>query len=129
MVFVGKRALGKDSALLPRFVNRELLPSVHLLKRRHDERHGSVTDVSSDYTAQPADEQIRVDASAGAVMVSLPLAETVTMWRVVQKVDASANAVTVAATSLIRGAASTSTTTQWDWIMLLPVADTYDALV
>jgi hypothetical protein len=76
---------------------------------------GTVTKTSA-YTATASDFTIRVDASGGAVTITLPAAASHTgrLYRI-KKVDGSANAVTIDgnAAETIDGAATQSTTTQY----------------
>lgn len=75
------------------------------------------TSVDAAYTASWHDETLLVDATGGAVTVTLPAAASNKGLRlVVKKIDASANAVTVDGNSseTIDGAATVSTTTQYD---------------
>jgi hypothetical protein len=78
--------------------------------------------VTSAYTMNPADELLLVDASAGAVTVTLPRAQNIGSGtqRRVQKIDSSANAVTIqcAGSDLINGAASIALNAQWDDALL-----------
>lgn len=78
--------------------------------------HATRTETAN-YAAQGHDHTIRVDASAGAVTVTLPAAESVSgKILVILKVDNSANAVTVDADGAeligLPGAATVSTSTE-----------------
>lgn len=72
----------------------------------------SVKLVTANYTATTQDQTITVDATAGAVTVSLPDPSRVAyaVWTI-KKIDASANAVTVGAT--VDGVASPTLATRW----------------
>jgi hypothetical protein len=75
-----------------------------------------INSYSSNTNLTDADSIVLVNAAGGAVTITLPdaFASEKKMFRV-KKIDASANAVTVVpqGSSLIDGAASKSTTTQW----------------
>lgn len=80
----------------------------------------SVTSVSTNTTANLSNHTILVDASGGAVTITLPAASTAFVgnfgWQcVVQKTDASGNTVTVqrAGSDLINGATTQTITTQY----------------
>ena len=74
------------------------------------------TAVAAAYTATWMDEVLLVDATSGAVTVTLPAAaSSIGMRLIVKKIDASANAVTIdgSGAETIDGAATQSTTTQY----------------
>lgn len=73
-----------------------------------------IRSVTASTTLGDGDRTILVDASGGAVTVTLPTANAFkgTEYRV-KKIDASGNAVTIAAADTVDGAASIATTTQW----------------
>jgi len=86
-----------------------------------------VTRVSktANYSASYFDELIEVDATGGAVTITLPLlADSGGQLLIVKKVDASANAVTVDgfAAETVDGAANTVLSSQWDGVMLVNTA-------
>tara|TARA_R110002096_G_scaffold320427_2_gene514477 strand:+ start:1379 stop:1804 length:426 start_codon:yes stop_codon:yes gene_type:complete len=57
-------------------------------------------DVTASYTVYVYDQLVRADSTAGAMLVTLPLASTCTGRRyTIKRIDASANAVTLAPTS------------------------------
>jgi hypothetical protein len=67
---------------------------------------------TANYTASKEDAYIFMDATAGALTVTVPLATTMPgVVLTIKKIDASANAVTIAAT--IDGAASPTLATQY----------------
>ena len=77
------------------------------------------TEVSGDYTALLTDDWIRVDASGGAVTVTLPAAADRDGKQFdIIKIDSSGNAVTVDAdgSELINGALTEIITTQYNTI-------------
>lgn len=81
-----------------------------------------VRSISADYTAQLYDCVLIVDASGGAVTVTLPSASNAkAQMFVVKRVDSSANAVTVAAQvgETIDGAASVALSTQYERIVII----------
>jgi hypothetical protein len=83
------------------------------------------------YTAAPWDHTIRVDATAGAVTVTLPPASLHTgKVYVVLKVDASGNAVTINpdAAETINGAATRSLAAQFNVAMIQSNGASWDVL-
>lgn len=78
--------------------------------------------VTSNYTVNVLDDTIYVDASAGAVTVTLISSQWTPNTYTVVKVDSSANAVTVAAKSgeTINGVASVNLTTQYQKTKVVP---------
>lgn len=90
-----------------------------------------VRTLTANGTATEGDMVLRVDATAGAIVVALPPAASVKgLTLVVKKVDASANAVAVDAdgAETIDGASSASTTTQYDVFRLLSNGTSWDLL-
>jgi hypothetical protein len=77
---------------------------------------------ASDYTVTVLDDTILVDASAGAVTITLISAAWTPNVYHVKKIDSSSNAVAVAAASgeLIDGAATQSLVAQWDHTTVAP---------
>ena len=76
----------------------------------------SVTSVTANYTISANDSIILVDATGGAITITLPIALESEQKRItVKKLDASANIVTVArqGTSLIDGATTKMLITQY----------------
>ena len=71
--------------------------------------------VTANTTAGPTDQVILVNATAGAVTVTLPNYRTCNKRVTVKKIDASANVVTIAATSTetIDGAATQTISSRW----------------
>lgn len=78
--------------------------------------------VTSNYTVNVLDDTIYVDASGGAVTVTLISSQWTPNTYTVVKVDSSANAVTVAAKSgeTINGVASVNLTTQYQKTKVIP---------
>lgn len=71
-----------------------------------------VLTVTDDYTATTADQLIAVDATAGAITITLPAPDRVVAFVVsVVKIDASANAVTIGAT--VSGVANPTLATRY----------------
>jgi len=79
-----------------------------------------VVSKSGAYTAQTSDEIILVDASGGAVTITLPAASNEGQVLLIKKIDNSANAVTVVpgGGDTIEGAANISLASQWDGAIL-----------
>lgn len=78
-----------------------------------------IRSVAEAYTATGTDHTILADATAAPVTVTLPLSASYAGKVLhVKKVDASANAVTVACSGsdTIEGSASTSLAAQWDGV-------------
>ena len=87
--------------------------------------------VTAAYRAQGTDYTIRVDASAGAVTVSLPEAAALRgKVLVVKKVDSSANAVTIdpAGSETIDGASTVSISTQYHSYVIQSSGSSWDVL-
>ena len=77
---------------------------------------------SADYTATVADEVFLVDATAGAVTVTLPsVSRLAGKSYTIKKTDASANAVTIDGdgSETIDGAATQSLASQWDSVTVV----------
>lgn len=107
------------------YLNRELAPVVKELRRRFNERHGEFTAVTAAYSVTARDEFINVDATAGAVTVTLLPADEAQCWVTVRKSDASANAVTVSSADLINGATTHATSTQYYAATFVTTGSTY----
>jgi hypothetical protein len=81
-----------------------------------------ITAALSPYSAVETDGLIKVDASGGPVTINLPAITIMAkLDTIVKKIDASANAVTIATLdgSTIDGASSITLTTQWQASRLL----------
>jgi hypothetical protein len=76
----------------------------------------SVRAVTADYTATTDDYLVTVDASAGAVAITLPEAVSGHQF-IAKKVDASGNAVTLS--GQVDGSTSTTLTAQWGSVVLI----------
>lgn len=78
--------------------------------------------LTADTTLKASNTVASVDASGGAVTITLPLAsQHVSRVYSIKKVDASANAVTItpSSTDTVDGAASYSLTNQWDSVTVI----------
>ena len=112
------------------YVLTELKKLSSLSRSPERDTAGSVT-VTSNYTAKPSDALIRVDASGGAVTITLPAASSMIGSRLtVKRLNAGANAVTVSATDLIDGSATATLASQYARMTVLGIrsgtASTYD---
>lgn len=77
----------------------------------------TITSADSPYTVQEADSVVLANATGGSITVVLPAADSMFEKRItVKKIDSSANSVTVdpAGAATIDGAATVSTTAQWE---------------
>lgn len=92
------------------------------LRIRNSQLTYPVAAKTSAYTATSFDEDILVDASAGAVTITLPTAVGRTDPITVKKVDSSANAVTIDANAsqLIDGQLIRQLAGQWEYATLIP---------
>ena len=82
----------------------------------------AINTVAAGYTVQATDEYLRVDASAGARTITLPLSTAMLQQDVVvAKVDSTGNAVTVTASGSekINGSTTLSLSSQWAKARLL----------
>jgi hypothetical protein len=73
----------------------------------------SIVTKSANYTVTATDYTILVDATAGAVTLTLPASPLVGQELNIKKVDSSANAVTITTTATIDGASSLIIPAQW----------------
>ena len=88
----------------------------NVINRGADSFLFSVTSVSANYTINANDSIVLVDATGGAITITLPIAlESEQKRLTVKKIDASANSVTVASqgASLIDGAATKALAAQY----------------
>lgn len=115
----------KDDKSVVAYVNSELFPLVNEVRNRLNDSiialNMTPVTVTADYALAREDVVILVDATAGAVTLTLPdIATALGEAKYIMKTDSSANAVTVAADSsdTIEGAASISISTQWDSALL-----------
>jgi hypothetical protein len=81
----------------------------------------AVTTKTSAYTATPSDSEIRVDCTSRPVTITLPAATATGQIYRVKKIDATANAVTVACTGIdtVNGATSLTLSAQYNGITLV----------
>lgn len=92
---------------------------------------GAFATKTAAYTATSSDRYVRVDATAGAVTVTLPAAVSVPGHVLhVKKVDASANAVTVdaAGAETIDGALTKVLAAQWAVLTIVSNGTSWDVL-
>lgn len=104
-----------DAAEVDSFVYRQFFSSVW----RFLQSNNSVISVSANYTATVKVFLIKVDASGGAITVTLPDARGIEgKQAIIKKIDSSGNAVTVAtqASQTIDGVATKSAATQWSFV-------------
>ena len=102
-------------------VNREVVPTLRSLLDAYNNSQGGPVTVSEDTTATAEYQTYLVDASAGAVTITLPSANLWPMQLYIKKTDSSGNAVTVLADGydLIEGSASVSFSGQYDYETLI----------
>lgn len=107
------------------YLNSEVAPFLNEVRSRLTDTilaaNMTPTEVSADYTAKRSDVVLLVDATDAAVTITLPSVNAAlgdVKW--IMKVDASVNAVTVAAGSSdsIQGSASISLAAQWSKCLL-----------
>lgn len=101
---------GVEERDLLEVINREFVPLMRLMRDGINSRHGAVRLVSSSREVALDEEVLFVDASAGAVDLTLPAPLLWTRHLLVVKVDDTSNAITLTpASGLINSAASYST--------------------
>lgn len=88
------RSVKADAQALAGLINQDLLPLIDLLRRGVNEE---VRTVSADADHTPNDRTLLVDASAGPVTISLVQVASAQRRLSVKKIDATGNAVTIAA--------------------------------
>jgi hypothetical protein len=110
-----------DPDALGYFVNRILVPLLRSLLGNVNRLSGTAIAKDTDATLDGSELFVLVDATAGPVSIELARPAAVFRPVVVQKKDASANAVTVVAPTgaTINGAASSTLAAQWDRLILL----------
>lgn len=129
MIYLVRRASRqtalKDEKSIGAYVNSELFPLINEVRNRLNDSiialNMTPTEVAEDYSLLREDVVVLVDATAGAVTLTLPdIASTLGEAKYIMKVDSSANAVTITAdtSDTIEGAASISISTQWDSALL-----------
>lgn len=96
--------------------NREAVPALYQIRELLLDRAGSIESVSESATMALSEQVYFVDATDGAVTITLPAADESSMRLSIKKIDSSANAVTVAAagSDTIDGAATKSLASQYD---------------
>lgn len=111
----------EDQQALRYFVNVILVPIVRMLLGAVNRLSGSTVSFSGSTPLTGAEGLVLVDASGGPVTVPLSSPSELFHSVVIQKTDASANAVTVAAPAgfTINGAASVALAAQWDRVTVL----------
>lgn len=112
---LSERPIGKEDVLDA--LNREIIPALKQARAAINARFGQDgTTVSGDYSVTVLDEYLLVDASAAPVTVTLLDVSSNTRELFVIKIDASPNAVTIAAQTgeAINGVASKTLAAQWD---------------
>ena len=110
--------LGAGLGIQPtRITHDQIVPNIALATP-----FGVSGNVTSDITLDPQENTVAVDATSGAVAVTLPSFDEAYQEVVVSKRDASANAVTVTAagSDTINGAGTLALTTQYDSARLRP---------
>jgi hypothetical protein len=108
---------------------QELYSAVQILTANVQPIKYTFKDVTAAYTVGVYDQLVRADSTAGAMLVTLPLASTCIGKRyTIKRVDASANAVTLAPTSpnLIDGSGSAITIATMAAIEVQAGADYWD---
>jgi hypothetical protein len=116
----GLRPSSKES--LGQFIDIELLK----LERAFD-IPSDIRTIDASEDVLPSDLFVKVDATAGVVTVALP-SPTKNRTLHVKKIDASANAVTVASADLIDGAASVNITAQYDSLSFMADGETWSII-
>jgi hypothetical protein len=110
-----------DPDALGYFVNRILVPLLRSLLGNVNRLSGTVSRKTANATLDGSELFVPVDATAAPVSITLAAPTAVSRSVIVQKVDATANAVTVVAPTgaTINGAASSTLAAQWDRLILL----------
>jgi hypothetical protein len=113
----------EDATAVSYWINRLVTPILRALLSAVNKLVGDAITVTEDTTLSGTEGLVLVDASAGPVSVVLSKPTELFHLLIVQKVDATANAVTVAApgTFTLNGAAGLPLAAQYD--RLLIVAD------
>lgn len=118
-----KRSLPPDAEKLPDFLGRELNVIDRAIKSAN---LTPIRAVSAAFTVTLDDDAVFVDATAGAVTITLPDVRRASARRFyVKKVDASGNAVTVSSSALIDGAATFPLTVQYQSVTVLSDGSTW----
>lgn len=112
-----KRSLPMKPEQLPDFLGRELNIVDRAIKSAN---LTPIRAVSGDFTVTLDDDAVFVDATAGAIAITLPDVRRASARRFyVKKTDASANAVTVGSSANIDGAATYALTVQYQSVTVL----------
>jgi hypothetical protein len=112
-----KRALPSDKEEMPDFLGREL----HVIDRAiKSAKLTPLRAIARDFTVTLDDDAVFVDATAGALSITLPDVRRASARRFyVKKTDASANVVTVGSGALIYGASTYPLTVQYQSVTVL----------
>ena len=112
-----KRSLPPDAEQLPDFLGRELNVIDRAIKSA---KLTPIRSVSGDFTVTLDDDAVFVDATAGAITITLPDVRRASARRFyVKKVDASANVATVTSSALIDGAATFLLNVQYESVTVV----------
>lgn len=112
-----KRTLPPDAEQLPDFLGRELNVIDRAIKSA---KLTPVRSVARDFTLTLDDDALFVDATSGALTITLPDVRRASARRFyVKKTDGSANVVTVGSAALIDGAATFLLTVQYQSVTVL----------
>lgn len=118
--YIDTEDTGKGGAL-DFFLNRILQPLTRQMLALLNRLAADGLSVSASATLTGAEGLVLVDASVGPVTITLCAPDALFHLLIVQKVDASGNAVTVAAPAgaTIRGVASLPLAAQWDRLIIV----------
>lgn len=84
---------------------------------------------TEDITLIADNDYVRIDATTGAVVVTLPDAlEYLGKEFVVKKIDSSGNSVTLQSTELIEGQATYALSVQYQMVRVISVGDSWEVL-
>ncbi len=114
---ISERAVQQEDTTA--FLNREAVPALKQARAAINARFGQdATIVTASRDVTLLDEVLLVDATDGPITVTLLVAAESTRELTVIKIDASANAVTVAAQTgqTISGSATHALAAQWDFV-------------
>lgn len=118
-----------DQDGLDYFLNRILQPVVRAVLDAVNRLASDAVHKTADATLDGSEGLVTVDATAGPVTITLASPRSLFHLLIVQKVDASVNAVTVAAPSgsTVNGVTSLAKSTQWDRFILVADDSAYYA--
>lgn len=110
-----------EEKVLGQFLNRIAIPLLRALLSSVNRLSGSVSVTTVAITLDGSEGFVPVDASAAPVTVTLSVPTALFHPLIVQKIDSSGNAVTVAAPAgvTVRGAASLALAAQWDRLIIV----------